>query len=372
MLKAPPPPPAAPTNPGQIRVLIVDDSALVRQVLTEVLSSDPGVSVAGAVSDPLRALDAVDRLQPDVVTLDVEMPGIDGLSLLGKLMRSRPTPVVMISSVTESGCWATIRALELGAADFVTKPRLDVRHGTEALAGELVAKVKAAARSGRIPAEPPAETPAHRRPPRDPRDSAPRPPVRLVAAGASTGGTEALRAILTQLPADCPPVLAVQHMPAGFTRAFAARLDEICPLHVREAVDGDPVLPGQCLIAPGGVHMEVAPVRSGLCVRLHSGEPVNRHRPSVDQLFLSCARQAAPGALGILLTGMGEDGARGMLALHRAGCHTIAQDQHTSTVFGMPGAAIALGAADEVVPLGRIAGRILAGVNGSSHGASRR
>ncbi|MEZ5355953.1 MAG: chemotaxis response regulator protein-glutamate methylesterase [Bryobacteraceae bacterium] len=350
---------------GPLRVLIVDDSALVRQVLAEILSSDPVLEVVGSVSHPLGVIEAVERLQPDVVTLDVEMPGLDGLTLLRRLMQTRPVPVVMISSATESGCEATVRALELGALDFVAKPRLDIRHGTEALGAEVIEKVKAAARAKRnrppgVYVQPPGEAPAR-----------PGAAVKLIAIGASTGGTEALRAVLAKLPEGAPPVLVAQHMPAGFTRAFAGRLDSLCRIRVREAADGDPVAAGQCLVAPGGFHLELAPVRGGYCVRLTGDRQEKRHRPSVDRLFRSCARWVGAGAVGVLLTGMGDDGAEGMLAMRHAGCRTIAQDEASSAVFGMPRAAIERGAASEVVNLHRLAERLLA-VNSPSYSAVDR
>jgi len=336
------------------KVLVVDDSALMRQLLTEILRRDPQLEVVGAVSDPYTAWDKIKQVSPDVLTLDVEMPRMDGLTFLGKLMAHRPLPVVMVSSLTERNCETTFRALELGAVDFVTKPKLDVTTGTVELADEIVAKVKAAAS-----ARPRVVTPVAR------------PPVigggfrathKVLAIGTSTGGCEALATVLGSLPADAPGVVAVIHMPEGFTKSYAVRLDRTCAIRVSEAKDGDRVLPGHALIAPGNFHLSV--IRNGAMttVRVAGGEPVNRHRPSVDVLFESCARELGPNAVGAILTGMGDDGARGLLAMRRAGSRTIAQDESTCVVFGMPKEAISLGAAEEVVSLDRIAACLLAAV----------
>lgn len=332
------------------RVLVIDDSALMRQLLTDMLATDPELEVVGAAADPYAAWDRMKELCPDVLTLDVEMPRMDGLTFLGRLMAHRPLPVVMVSSLTERGCETTFRALELGAVDFVTKPRLDVTKGTLALAEELVAKVKAAAR-----ARPRART----APPPRPAVGSFRATHKVIAIGASTGGCEALATVLGALPPDSPGVVAVIHMPEGFTKSFAARLDKSCAVRVSEAKDGDRVVPGHVLLAPGNFHMSV--VRSGAValVRVTGGEPVNRHRPSVDVLFESCARNLGPDAVGAILTGMGDDGARGLLAMRRAGALTAAQDEATCVVFGMPKEAIALGAATEVLPLDRIPAFVL-------------
>jgi two-component system chemotaxis response regulator CheB len=341
------------------KVLIIDDSALMRQILTEILSRDPALEVVGAAQDPYIARDKILRLAPDVVTLDVEMPRMDGLTFLEKLMRAHPLPVVMVSSLTERGCETTWRALELGATDFVTKPKLDVQAGTMQLGQEIIDKVKAAARAKVRPA---------RRVPALKIDSQALPsPVALsfrathkvVAIGASTGGTEAIREVLTRLPADAPGIVMVQHMPEKFTASFAERLNSLSRVRVSEARDGDRVLPGHALLAPGNFHMEV--MRSGAeCrVRVFAADPVNRHRPSVDVLFASCARQLGSNAVGVILTGMGGDGAKEMAAMRRAGAHTIAQDEESCVVFGMPKEAIALGGAAEVLPLDRIPAGIL-------------
>ena len=343
------------------RVLIVDDSALVRELLAEILSQDSGIEVVGTASDPYSAREKIIRLHPDVLTLDVEMPRMDGLSFLEKLMRAHPMPVLMISSLTERGCETTLRALELGAVDYVTKPHLDVRSGTLDMADEIIGKVKIAAcarvrRHSRpaIPANGQGKLASSSSPP--PAAMAHfRTTHKVVAVGASTGGTEALVHFLTALPADSPGVAIVQHMPEGFTRSFAARLDSLCRVRVKEAADGDRVLAGHVLLAPGNYHMELH--RSGAeCVaRVFHGEPVSRHRPSVDVLFRSCADSLGPNAVGVIMTGMGNDGAHGMLAMRNAGARTIAQDEATCVVFGMPREAIELGGAEEVAPLDNLA-----------------
>lgn len=337
------------------RVLVVDDSALVREVVVDLLSRDPGIDVVGSAADPYSAWDKIQRLKPDVLTLDVEMPRMDGLTFLEKLMRAHPMPVVMVSSLTERGCDTTLRALELGAVSFVTKPRIDVARGTSDLATEIILRVKEAA-AAKLHGKPV----PHRVADSPDAATAPRPATfsgtyKILAIGASTGGTEALRELLCALPPDAPGIVVVQHMPERFTHAFANRLNSLTRIRVSEAKDGDRVLPGHALIAPGSYHMEL--VRSGADyrVRVFAGEPVNRHRPSVDVLFDSCARVAAQNAVGVILTGMGDDGARGLTAMRAAGARTIAQDEASCVVFGMPKEAIARGGAEFVEPLGQIA-----------------
>ena len=310
------------------RVLVVDDSALMRTMLCEIFSRAEGLEVAGAAPDAFIAWEQIKALEPDVLTLDVEMPRMDGLSFLEKLMRLAPMPVIMVSAQGT----AARRALELGAVDFVPKPRLDAATGKIA-SGELVEKVRAAA--------------ARRRPAR-----------KIVAIGASTGGTEALAELLAALPPDGPAVLVAQHMPERFTRAFAERLDGICALRVAEAVDGEPILPGRVLVAPGDRHLAVRMVGGTPRVELRNTPPVNRHRPSVDVLFESCVA-LGPEAVGVILTGMGNDGARGLLAMRQAGARTFAQDEASSVVFGMPKAAIACGAAEEIRPLAELPAAML-------------
>ncbi len=330
------------------RVLICDDSAVMRQLLTEILSHDPDIEVVGTAADPMIARDKIKALNPDVLTLDVEMPRMDGLSFLERLMRARPMPVVMVSSLTERGAATTLRAIELGAVDFVTKPKIDMRTGTLELADEIVQKVKAAARARvRVPA--PGAAARTVAPP--PAGALGRSAHRVIAVGASTGGTEALRVFLSALPPDTPGIVIVQHMPAHFTRSFAERLDSQCAVRVKEASDGDRILPGHVLIAPGDFHMRV--VRSGaVCsVNVFSGEPVNRHRPAVDVLFESCAQQLGANAVGVILTGMGADGARGMAAMRKAGARTLAQDEASCVVYGMPREAVNAGGVEQTLAL---------------------
>ena len=336
------------------KVLIVDDSSLMRQLLTRIINSDPDLEVIGTASDPFIAREKIKALHPDVLTLDIEMPRMDGLTFLEKLMRGHPMPVVMISSLTERGAETTLRALSLGAVDYIAKPKLDVSSGTIEQSSDIIAKVKAAAkikvRGGNARETTPASVPAgyhitatHK----------------VVAIGASTGGTEALKDLLSALPPDFPGLVMVQHMPEAFTRPFSERLNSLCRIHVQEARDGDRVLPGHALLAPGGHQMQI--VRRGMeyAVKVYRGERVNRHLPSVDVLFSSCAQQLGKNAIGVLLTGMGADGAKGMLEMKVAEAHTIAQDEATCVVFGMPREAILLGAVDQVLPLGRIPNALL-------------
>ena len=334
----------------------MDDSALMRHLLTSILSSDPAIEVVGSANDPFIAREKIKALQPDVITLDVEMPRMDGLTFLEKLMRAHPMPVVMLSSLTERGCEITLRALSLGAVDFITKPNLDLQNGTIALAEEIVNKVKAAA-GARLNIRPTLSKASA------PLNSAALSSVKtthkIVAVGSSTGGTEALKELLTALPADFPGLVLVQHMPENFTKQFAQRLDGLCRIRVHEATDGDRILPGHALVAPGGRHMEVVRRGAEYTVRVFDGERVNRHRPSVDVLFHSCAQQVGRNAIGIILTGMGSDGAKGLQAMRQAGAFTVAQDESTCVVFGMPKEAIALGAAQEIQPLHEIAPTVL-------------
>ena len=337
---------------AKTKVLVVDDSALMRQLLADILNTDAELEVVGTAPDPYVAWDKIKQFAPDVITLDVEMPRMDGLTFLDRLMAHGPRPVVMVSSLTEKGCETTFRAMELGAVDFVTKPKLDVASGTLGLGAELVTKVKAAARARVQRRAPRAAAGGPDR--RAPAAAGFRTTHKVIAIGASTGGCEAIASVLGAFPPDAPGTVAVIHMPEGFTKSYAARLDRSCAVRVSEARDGDRVVPGHVLIAPGGLHTQV--VRSGAMttVRVAPGEPVSRHRPSVDVLFASCARELGPNAAAALLTGMGDDGARGLLAMRKAGAHTIAQDEATCVVFGMPKEAIALGGAKEVLPLDRV------------------
>jgi len=339
----------------RIKVLVVDDSAVARQLLSNHLARDPAIEVIGTAPDPYLAWQKIRTLSPDVMTLDVEMPRMDGLTFLEKLMRRHPMPVVMVSSLTEAGCATTLRALELGAIDFVMKPAVGLRETFPDLAAELTEKVKIAAGAA---VRKPAPTPVVRLL----ASAVLCTTQRLIAIGASTGGTEAIREFLGVLPADAPAVLIVQHMPEKFTRAFANRLDGLSAVRVREAEDGDRALAGHVLIAPGNRHMRLVREGTTYLVRLGDEPPVNRHRPSVDVLFHSCADVAGANAVGVIMTGMGDDGARGLLAMRRAGAATLAQDEASSVVFGMPKCAVEIGAADRVLPLARLADAALAAV----------
>jgi len=348
-------------NGNKIKVLCVDDSALIRSVMTEIINSQPDMTVVGTAADPIVARELIKQTNPDVLTLDVEMPRMDGLEFLEKLMRLRPMPVVMVSSLTERGSEIALRALELGAIDFVTKPRLGVRDGllnyTELIAG----KIRAASCARLLPARGGAGTKAQGE---VAQEALLRSPLlsteKLIIIGASTGGTEAIREVLQPLPPDCPAVLIAQHMPAGFTKSFAQRLDGLCRITVKEAEHGERVLPGYAYIAPGAYHLSLARSGANYVAHLDQEPPVNRHRPSIDVLFDSAARHAGKNAIGMILTGMGKDGAEGLLRMKKAGAHTLAQDEASCVVFGMPKEAIALGAADEVAPLGEMSRRVLA------------
>ena len=326
-----------------LTVLVVDDSAVMRQVTAAVLSRDPDVRVVPA-ADPLIAMEKMSRARPDVILLDLEMPRMDGLTFLRKLMREDPIPVVVCSAMATPRAMA---ALDAGALELVQKPQLGVREFLEDSAVTLIEALRGAAEAGR-----------RRRPPAVAAgkvELAAGPAPRMVAVGASTGGTEALQQILSALPTDCPPLAIAQHMPAGFTAAFARRLDQLCDIEVKEAADGDLLRPGRALIAPGGRHLAVDRSGVGYVARVLDGPLVSRHRPSVDVLFRSVALAAGCEAIGVLLTGMGEDGAAGLKLMRDRGADTIAQDEATSVVFGMPRAAIASGAALRVVPLQGIA-----------------
>jgi two-component system chemotaxis response regulator CheB len=354
----------------KVRVLVVDDSALVRKLLSSMLDSDPGIEVVGTAADPLIAREKIKQLDPDVLTLDVEMPRMDGLTFLDNLMRLRPMPVVMVSSLTKEGAEVTLHALELGAVDFFAKPGSDLADSFAGSAQEICAKVKLAAR-----ARPRART-AVRKLDVAPRlsadavlpkaDSAPRAQVadarsggHIIAIGASTGGTEAIRVVLEAMPPDAPPILITQHIPAAFSGPFAARMDNCSAMRVMEARDGQPIQPGHAYIAPGSQHLLVMWDGARHVCRLHDGPPVNRHKPSVDVLFRSMAASVGAGTVAALLTGMGDDGARGLLELNEAGAATMVQDEASSVVWGMPGSAWKLGAAREMLPLDRIAARLL-------------
>jgi two-component system chemotaxis response regulator CheB len=350
------------------RVVVVDDSALVRGLLAEIINKQPDMECIGAASDPFVAREMIRNLNPDVITLDVEMPRMDGIDFLSKLMRLRPMPVVMVSTLTERGAEVTLRALELGAIDFVAKPKIGVADGLRQLAEDITEKVRTASKA-HVRRLPPAAVPAGS-PPGTPAPAGVRPaaPVaslgrlsteKIIFIGASTGGTEATKEVLMNLPADAPAVVITQHMPAGFTRSYAARLDGLCRIRVKEAVDNERVLPGHAYIAPGGLHLSVERSGANYVARVRDGDPVNRHKPSVEVLFESAARVVGQNALGVMLTGMGADGARAMKTMKDAGSYNICQDEASCVVFGMPREAIAHGAADEVLPLQRIAPALL-------------
>jgi two-component system chemotaxis response regulator CheB len=339
----------------KIKVLIVDDSALIRSVMTEIINSQPDMEVVAAAPDPLVARELIKQHNPDVLTLDVEMPKMDGLDFLEKLMRLRPMPVLMVSSLTERGSEITMRALELGAVDFVTKPKISIQTGMREYTELIADKIRAAARA-RIKRMVPGAAPA-------PQLSALRSPLisseKLIIIGASTGGTEAIREFLMQMPSDCPGILIAQHMPEGFTSSFAKRLDSLCKISVVESQGNERVLPGHAYIAPGHSHLLLTRSGANYMTKIEQSPPVNRHRPSGDVLFRSAAAAAGKNAVGVILTGMGKDGAAGMLDMRNAGAHNFAQDEASCVVFGMPREAIALGAAHDVGPLQALPGMVL-------------
>lgn len=323
---------------GRIRVLVVDDSALMRQMLQSILDGDPGIEVVGTAPDPLSARQMIKDLNPDVVTLDVEMPRMDGLSFLEKIMKLRPMPVVMVSGLTKRGAEVTLRALECGAVDFVTKPNGGVKESLANLKSELIPKVKAAA-AARV-ANPVPKRSQSSQPRATYRDTG----ASLIAIGASTGGVVALRTVLETLPSTCPGIVIVQHMPPAFTKSFATRLDQNSPLTVVEACDGERIHAGHAYVAPGGQHMEVTRGKDGFRCHVFNGPLASGHRPSVDLLFQSVARRAGAQAVGVILTGMGRDGAKGLLAMRDAGATTLGQHQTSCVVYGMPRAAAEVGA----------------------------
>jgi len=344
-----------------IKVLVVDDSALMRAVLTEIINGAPDLHVVGGAPDPIAAREMIKTLNPDVLTLDVEMPRMDGLDFLDRLMRLRPMPVVMISSLTERGSEVTLKALELGAVDFLPKPRAENSSLLQDYAEDIREKIRAAAgaRLKTPPARnavPPAPTFAGSAGPFSSRLLA----EKVIAIGASTGGTEAIREVLCALPEQMPPIVMVQHMPETFTPSFARRLDSLSRLNVVEARGGERLLPGSAYLAPGHSHLLVRRSGSGYVLELAQTPPVNRHRPAADVLFHSVAEQVRGNALGVILTGMGKDGAQGLLAMRAAGAWNIGQDQASCVVYGMPREAANLGALDDVAPLGQIAEHLLA------------
>ncbi|MCW0435457.1 protein-glutamate methylesterase/protein-glutamine glutaminase [Xanthomonas sacchari] len=350
-----------------IKAMVIDDSAVVRQVLVAVLNDAPGIEVIAAAADPLLAMDKMRQQWPDVIVLDVEMPKMDGITFLRKIMSERPTPVVICSTLTEKGARVTMDALAAGAVAVVTKPKLGLKQFLTDSAEEMIATVKSAARANvkRLSARPatPVVEPEIKHTadvilPAQGNRPLSQTTERVVAIGTSTGGTQALEEVLTALPRVSPGIVIVQHMPEKFTAAFAARLDTLCQISVKEAANNDRVVPGRALIAPGGKHMLLRRSGAQYFVEVLDGPPVNRHRPSVDVLFRSAARAAGGNALGIIMTGMGDDGAVGLLEMRQAGARTVAQDEHSSVVFGMPKEAIKRGGAEKILPLSAMAREI--------------
>jgi two-component system chemotaxis response regulator CheB len=350
----------------KIRVLVVDDSALVRQILVEVLNRAPDIEVVGTASDPFMARDRIKELNPDVLTLDVEMPRMDGLTFLANLMRLRPMPVVMVSSLTEQGADTTLKALELGAVDFVSKPKIDLAGTLADFGEEILAKIRIAA-GARVMARSAPAAPSRVAPkysadaviPANGGGKMLRTTDRIIAIGASTGGTEAIREVLMGLPADCPAIVIAQHIPEAFSLPFTKRMDSLAAMSVVEPSDGQYIMAGHVYIAPGSRHLLVERDGARYRCRLNNGPPVNRHCPSVDVLFRSVAQNVGPNAVGVILTGMGDDGARGLKEMLDAGARTMAQDEASSVVWGMPGAAVKLGGAQDILPLGRVAENIM-------------
>lgn len=349
---------------GKLKVLVIDDSALIRQLLTEILNSDPDIEVVGSAIDPLIARQKIKELNPDVLTLDIEMPRMDGLSFLRNLMRLRPMPVVMISTLTQKGADTTLEALSLGAVDFIAKPKLDVVGKIADYRDEIIEKVKIA---GKARVKQLIERPTSI----DQRLSADdvmgkvtwsgkiRTTDKIIAIGASTGGTEAIREVLEKLPVDSPAVVITQHIPPMFSESFANRLNSCCDLTVSQAQDGQPIIPGHAYVAPGGMHLMIARSGAKYYCKLSDAPPVNRHKPSVDVMFRSILQSAGPNSLAVILTGMGGDGAKSMKELRDIGVHTIAQDEKSSIVWGMPGEAVKLDAVEFIEPLDKVAQRIV-------------
>ncbi|NJO15327.1 MAG: chemotaxis response regulator protein-glutamate methylesterase [Thioploca sp.] len=353
---------------SKIKVLIIDDSALIRQMLTKILNSASDIEVVGAAADPYIAREKIKRLNPDVLTLDVEMPRMDGLAFLSNLMRLRPTPVIMISALTQRGADITLQALEYGAVDFISKPQIDIAQSFESYSEEIISKIRVAARAKVRPLN----VLSNKILKIVPKYSAdvilthnPSPlrhfktTEKIIAIGASTGGTEAIKVLLTHLPANTPGIVISQHIPATFSSSFAIRMNQLSTMTVLEAEDNKVILPGHVYIAPGGYHLLVERDGSRYITRLHQGNPVNRHRPSVDVLFRSIAQNVGTNSIGVILTGMGDDGARGIKEMHDTGAVTVAQDEQTSVVWGMPCEAIKQGGIDYVLPLNRIPDKLI-------------
>ncbi|NCF08050.1 Chemotaxis response regulator protein-glutamate methylesterase CheB (EC [Kosakonia radicincitans] len=337
---------------NKIKVLCIDDSSLMRRILTQMVNEQPDMEMVAAAPDPIIARDLIKQHNPDVLTLDVEMPRMDGLEFLDRLMRLRPMPVVMLSSLTSKGSDITLNALELGAVDFITKPSMGLHDGMGQYSEMIADKIRMAAKAQVHRREGQPTAPRVIQAPRAGSD-------KIIAIGSSTGGTEALRQILMSMPQGCPGIVIAQHMPPGFTRSFADRLNNLCQISVSEATEGERVQPGHAYIAPGGFHMELKRSGANYQIALNNGLPINRHRPSVDALFHSVARCAGKNALGAILTGMGHDGAAGLLAMRQTGAWTVAQSERTCVVFGMPREAIALGGACDIADLDQISQQLL-------------
>jgi two-component system chemotaxis response regulator CheB len=348
----------------KIKVLVIDDSALIRKLLKDILSTARDIEVVGTAPDPYIAREKIKSLNPDVLTLDVEMPKMDGISFLSNLMRLRPMPVVMISSLTEKGADVTLQALELGAIDFISKPKLDLSEGLASYSSEIIDKVRVASKANvrayssvKLIPNQKLSADAILKPTRTKKPF--KTTDKIIAIGASTGGTEAIKEVLIELPANCPGIVITQHIPESFSKPFAERMNSCSALTVFEATDGQQILAGHVYIAPGDRHMVIERSGARYVCRLHDGPPVNRHRPSVDVMFRSIALNVGANALGVLLTGMGCDGAHGLKEMHEAGSPTIIQDEKTSVVWGMPGEAYKLGVVDKIEPIDKIAGCIL-------------
>ena len=350
------------------KVLIIDDSALIRQMLTEILNSDRGIEVVGTAADPYIARDKIKQLNPDVLTLDVEMPRMDGVTFLANLMRLRPMPVVMVSSLTERGADVTLDALELGAVDYVTKPKIDLAATFEDYAEEVISKVKMAAKANIRCRNEKVTLKPRKIDPKLSADAVLKKAIKkqhfkttdtIIALGASTGGTEAIRELLETMPGDAPGMVITQHIPVAFSTSFAERMNSISEMNVYEAKNGQHIVPGDVYIAPGDRHLLVKRDGSRYICRLHDGPPVNRHKPSVDVMFRSVADNVGKNAVGIILTGMGTDGAKGLKEMQEMGAPTIAQDEKTSVVWGMPGEAVKIGGVKSILPLSKISKNII-------------
>ncbi|MES2672859.1 MAG: chemotaxis response regulator protein-glutamate methylesterase [Pseudomonadota bacterium] len=342
-----------------IKVLVVDDSALVRSLLAEIIRSDAGLTFVGAAPDAFIARDMVNQYSPDVITLDIEMPGMDGIAFLEKLMHARPTPVIMISTLTERGAEVTLHALELGAVDFIPKPKLSIADGLREYSELIIEKIYAAASVKVKKREQTLAAVANVGAEKSPSHSRILSTEKIIAIGASTGGTEAIKDVLMQLPAGVPGIVMTQHMPAGFTKTYAERLNKCTRLHVVEASGGERILPGHAYLAPGDHHLMVMRYGADYVVKLSQAEPLHRHRPAVDVMFESVANAGGKNVIAVLLTGMGKDGAKGMLDIRNAGGYTLAQDEKSCVVYGMPKEAVNMGGVDKTVNLDEMGAAIL-------------